>query len=336
MPHHGPFGPHGFMGPHGPFGPHHEPHGFNRPREGSYGKDRALTESNVKDRNIKGVSQIRFQQTASRSENGDNYEYFESKHVLKEGRVNQPITVHHRRGGNGDNETQRSQSVNRSSSYNKTSSQINRNNANLGSNTITTKYTQKTTNIRVNEGNNEGKGIFTEYKKYTQKGTGVSGTTNVAKYGANTTNASRYGANTTTNRVQTQYGANTVNSGASSINKSKYVAGTINTTKYTKISSRNAASGSINKPQSSAGNINASKYNTGSNNASKSGAGSSIKSNYEINRNSSKQEQYSRKIEKSGENDVLCQTFDESEFEIIFCPVHGKQYVKKKKFRQSN
>ena len=55
-----------------------------------------------------------------------------------------------------------------------------------------------------------------------------------------------------------------------------------------------------------------------------------------MNRNSSRQEQYSRKIERNGENDVLCQTFDESEFEIIFCPVHGKQYVKKKKLRQFN
>ena len=28
------------------------------------------------------------------------------------------------------------------------------------------------------------------------------------------------------------------------------------------------------------------------------------------------------------------QMFDESEFEIVFCPVHGRQLVRKKKFRQ--
>ena len=28
------------------------------------------------------------------------------------------------------------------------------------------------------------------------------------------------------------------------------------------------------------------------------------------------------------------QSFDESEFEIVFCPVHGRQLVRKKKFRQ--
>ena len=30
------------------------------------------------------------------------------------------------------------------------------------------------------------------------------------------------------------------------------------------------------------------------------------------------------------------QSFDESEFEIVFCPVHGRQLVRKKKFRQNN
>ena len=316
---------------------HHEPHGFRR-------EERTLTEENTK-RNVIGVSQIRFQQTTSKSDNGDNYEYFESKHVVKSGRVNQPITVHHRRGGKGDGDNQLSQSANRSSSYNKTSTQIQNRNINTGSKIEGTKYTQKTTNIRVKEGNNDGKGIYSEYKKYTQKGTGAS-SINTSKYGANTVNAgsratnkSQYGANTVnagsraTNK--SQYGANTNISGASSINKSKYSAGNINMSKYTNISAKNETS-SI-KSQYSSGNANMSKYNTGSNNMSKYGVGS-FKNNEEIKKNvdsSSRQEKYNI-IKKTEEKDVLCQTFDESEFEIIFCPVHGKQYVKKKKMKKFN
>jgi hypothetical protein len=317
MPPHGPFGPHGFIPPHGP---HHEPHGFRR-------EERTLTEENTK-RNVIGVSQIRFQQTTSKSDNGDNYEYFESKHVVKSGRVNQPITVHHRRGGKGDGDNQLSQSVNRSSSYNKTSTQIQNRNINTGSKIEGTKYTQKTTNIRVKEGNNDGKGIYTEYKKYTQKVTGSS-SINTSKYGANTVNAGSRATN------KSQYGANTNNSGASSINKSKYSAGNINMSKYTNISAKNETS-SI-KSQYSSGNANMSKYNTGSNNMSKYGVGS-FKNNEEIKKNvdsSSRQEKYNI-IKKTEEKDVLCQTFDESEFEIIFCPVHGKQYVKKKKMKKFN
>ena len=105
--------------------------------------------------------------------------------------------------------------------------------------------------------------------------------------------------------------------------------------KYTNISAKNETS-SI-KSQYSSGNANMSKYNTGSNNMSKYGVGS-FKNNEEIKKNvdsSSRQEKYNI-IKKTEEKDVLCQTFDESEFEIIFCPVHGKQYVKKKKMKKFN
>ena len=164
-------------------------------------------------------------------------------HKLDSNKVNQPITVHHRRGGKGDGDNQLSQSANRSSSYNKTSTQIQNRNINTGSKIEGTKYTQKTTNIRVKEGNNDGKGIY---------GTGAS-SINTSKYGANTVNAgsratnkSQYGANTVnagsraTNK--SQYGANTNISGASSINKSKYSAGNINMSKYTNISAKNETS----------------------------------------------------------------------------------------------
>ena len=273
-----------------------------------------------------GVSQYRFQQTTSRSDNGDNYEYFESKHVVKSGRVNQPITVHHRRGKKGDTDNKLSNSIDRSYSYNKTSTQIQKRNIETGSNIGGTKYTQKTTNIKVKEGN-EGKGIYTEYKKYTQKGT-VTSSINTAKYGANIVNAGYRVAN------KSQYGVNTSNSGASSIDKSKYSAGNINASKYTNITVKKETSS--NKSQYSSGNVNKSKYNTGSNYMSKYGVGSYNKNEFNRNINSSSRQEKTKIIKRSEENDVLCQTFDESEFEIIFCPVHGKQYVKKKKVKKFN
>jgi hypothetical protein len=302
MPPHGPIGPHGFIPPHRSFGPHHEPK-----RE-----EKTLTEENTK-RNVIGVSQYRFQQTTSKADNGDNYEYFESKHVVKSGRVNQPITVHHRRGEKGE----LSNSANRSSSYNKTSTQIQKRTIETGSNKEGTKYTQKTTNIKVKEGNNEGKGIYTEYKKYTQKGT-VTSSINTTKNGANTVNAGSRVTN------KSQYGVNTANSGVSSIDKSK----------YTKITVKNETSS--NKSQFSSGNVNMSKYNTESNNMSKYGVGSYNNNEISRNVNSSSRQEKINIIKKSEENDVICQTFDESEFEIIFCPVHGKQYVKKKKVKKSD
>ena len=35
-------------------------------------------------------------------------------------------------------------------------------------------------------------------------------------------------------------------------------------------------------------------------------------------------------------NEELNRTFDESEFQVIYCPVHGKQYVRKKKIKKYN
>ena len=162
--------PHGYMEPHGPIP--HGPHGFMGQREDKYPRrEKMLTEGNEERKdNIAGISQYRFQQTTSRSEDGDNYEYFESKHVVKKGRVYQPITIHRYRGEIGGNEISTTNKDNRSSSYNKkitsTTQTITRNNKiepkiesktyqNIrrvdgkdGAGMITTKYTQKTTTIQ--------------------------------------------------------------------------------------------------------------------------------------------------------------------------------------------
>ena len=261
MPHgymepHGPIphGPHGFMGPHGPMP--HGPHGFMGQREDRYPRrEKMLTEGNVieerKD-NIAGISQYRFQQTTSRSEDGENYEYFESKHVVKTGRVYQPITIHRYRGEIGGNEISTTNKDNRSSSYNKkitsTTQTITRNNKiepkiesktyqNIrrvdgkdGAGMITTKYTQKTTTIQnIKKEERKGAEGLNEYRKYSQKG----------KMDASASSSSKYEMKQTMTETKNQ-----------------------------------------------------------------------------------------------SENDALYKAFAQGEFEYVFCPVHGKQLVRKKKFRK--
>ena len=246
--------PHGYMEPHGPMP--HGPHGFMGQREDRYPRrEKMLTEGNVieerKD-NIAGISQYRFQQTTSRSEDGDNYEYFESKHVVKTGRVYQPITIHRYRGEIGGNEISTTNQDNRSSSYNKkitsTTQTITRNNKiepkiesktyqNIrrvdgkdGAGMITTKYTQKTTTIQnINKEERKGAEGLNEYRKYSQKG----------KMDASASSSSKYEMKQTVTETKNQI-----------------------------------------------------------------------------------------------ENDALYKAFAQGEFEYVFCPVHGKQLVRKKKFRK--
>ena len=246
--------PHGYMGPHGPMP--HGPHGFMGQREDRYPRrEKMLTEGNVieerKD-NIAGISQYRFQQTTSRSEDGDNYEYFESKHVVKKGRVYQPITIHRYRGEIGGNEISTTNKDNRSSSYNKkitsTTQTITRNNKvapkiesktyqNIrrvdgkdGAGMITTKYTQKTTTIQnINKEERKGAEGLNEFRKYSQKG----------KMDASASSSSKYEMKQTMTETKNQ-----------------------------------------------------------------------------------------------SENDALYKAFAQGEFEYVFCPVHGKQLVRKKKFRK--
>ena len=246
--------PHGYMEPHGPMP--HGPHGFMGQREDRYPRrEKMLTEGNVieerKD-NIAGISQYRFQQTTSRSEDGDNYEYFESKHVVKTGRVNQPITIHRYRGEIGGNEISSINQDNRSSSYNKkitsTTQTITRNNKVVpkiesktyqnirrvdgkdGAGMITTKYTQKTTTIQnIKKEERKGAEGLNEYRKYSQKGKMYPSASSSSKYEM----------------------------------------------KQTMTESKNQI-----------------------------------------------------------ENDALYKAFAQGEFEYVFCPVHGKQLVRKKKFRK--
>ena len=260
MPHgpHGPMphGPHGFMGPHGPMP--HGPHGFMPPREVENPKrEKMLTEGNVKeegkDNNITGMSQYRFQQTTSSSDNGHNFEYFESKNVVKKG--NQPITIHRYRGDIGGYEDSGKKQDNRSSSYNKkitttTTQTITRNN-----NVMPKIETKTYQNIRKEEGKS-GAGMIST--KYTQKTTTIKNVQNVKKE---------------------------EKKGTEKLNEFK---------KYSQ------------KEKTDASASSASKYGM-------------------------KQTVTETKIQ---ENEALYQAFASGEFEYIICPVHGKQLVRKKKFKK--
>ena len=145
--------------------------------------------------NIGEVSRNRYQQTTTSSERGNNFNYYEDKNVVKQGRLNLPITNHHLRGGEDDGKLP--QKYERNSSYSKTSKKItsslnksytqssnlkNINNQKGGTNQGS-KYTQKTTYKKITttttnglRGRNTGNlsraggiGAYTEYKKYEQK-----------------------------------------------------------------------------------------------------------------------------------------------------------------------
>ena len=343
MPH-GPYGPHGFMGPH--FGPphhhgshmeseymrHHGPRGEidegrrstsvpkpvntfqtrtfqvkpeirNKPEErtiqarkfGGPKEERLLTEGNArKDRkdNITGMSQYRFQQTTNKSDNGDNYEYFESKHVLKTGRVNQPITIHHRRGEIGGYETSKTSQIsqikkdNRSSSYNKSSYQS-KSQSQRQSQNQSQRQSQNQSQI-----NTQSQIKTQTYTKNYKLGAGASTTTTAPKI-----TTTKYTQKTTIQNYRKEQGKAP---GASNEYR-----------QYTQ------------------------KVATGT-----GGSGSYDRSKYEVKKTTTtttseiKKEGFGKLKEEEKEEVNQYQMFDESEFEIVFCPVHGRQLVRKKKFRQ--
>jgi hypothetical protein len=230
------------------------------PREERRGRtlrdERALTEGNIiddkKSKNITGLSQYRFQQTTNKSDNEDNYEYFESKYIVKTGGKDKSLTIHRRRGETSTGKTSQAKKDNRSSSYNKTTTTIQARNNLSGAGNVT-KYTQNTTTIQARN-NLSGVGTVT---KYTQK--------------------------TTTYENKRRNQDNNRSTGVGSINEFK---------KYTQR------------------NVKGTGYIT--------------------------QTQTQTVTRKERKNEELNRTFDESEFQVIYCPVHGKQYVRKKKIKKYN
>jgi hypothetical protein len=250
------------------------------PREERRGRtlrdERALTEGNIiddkKSKNITGLSQYRFQQTTNKSDNEDNYEYFESKYIVKTGGKDKSLTIHRRRGETSTGETSQAKKDNRSSSYNKTTTTIQARNNLSGVGTVT-KYTQNTTTIQARN-NLSGVGTVT---KYTQNTTTIQARNNLSGVGTVT----KYTQKTTTYENKRRNQDNNRSTGVGSINEFK---------KYTQR------------------NVKGTGYTT----------------------------QTQTVTRKERKNEELNRTFDESEFQVIYCPVHGKQYVRKKKIKKYN
>jgi hypothetical protein len=256
-------------------------------------QDRALTEvTPAKNANIQGMTQIRFQQTTTKSDNGDNYEYFESKHVVKTGRVNRPITIHHRRGEIGGYTLSPAKTENRSSSYTK--------NIQKGSDMKNsgTKYTQKGSDMK-----NSG-------TKYTQKTYQVTKTTKLGGLSENKSGS----AYSLISEKKTGAGAGLGNGIATKYTqKSSY--STIKT--ETKKSGYGTGSG--------AGASSFSEYKKYTQKTD-SGMGSGMSSKYQI----------TQKKSESKMGNKFGLDFDENEFEVVICPVHGRQIVRKKKVKKFN
>jgi len=71
-------------------------------------KYKTLTENNFtfSSKNLGQRPQLAFQSIKRPSVGDDNYNYYEFKHVIKQGRLNLPITIHHRRGEDDDSSQQ--------------------------------------------------------------------------------------------------------------------------------------------------------------------------------------------------------------------------------------
>ena len=107
---------------------------------------KTLTENNYtfSSKNLGQRPQMSFKSNKKTSYGDDNYNYYEFKHVIKQGRLNLPITIHSRRGEH-DNSSQKNQ-IN--FSYNKSSQ-------NMKSN-FTNRYHRKS-NLQINNKSNTRK-----------------------------------------------------------------------------------------------------------------------------------------------------------------------------------
>ena len=166
--------------------------------------------------NSGGATQIKSKETIKSTEGGDNYNYYESKNILKKGR-RLPITIHHRRGEFGAviDDIPESKHHNRSTTYtesksstkistnlNKTFNKVNvlksENKPRGGSaekantnksdkkSTLkqikTTKLTKSTSGTEKKSAKKSGTSSYSEYKKYEQKEKVGSRNTGSSKY----------------------------------------------------------------------------------------------------------------------------------------------------------
>ena len=263
-----------------------------------------------KSSNRGGPTQIKLQQTLHTSEGGDNYNYYESKNILKKGR-RLPITIHHRRGEFGayTDDIPERKHHNRSSSYtkSKTSSKLS---TNLN-NTFTKVNVLKSVSVNKPRGGSATK-----------------------------INTNKYKPKTTYKKIQT---TTKTTSGTSGISKSSAKkSGASSYSEYKKYEQ---------KEKKRNGSTNSSKYQFKQNTDYKrGGAGTGSESSYKYTRtdeyrqggpsytNYDEQYQYTTQTDEyryggnTGGFSSQYQYFDDNEFEIIDCPVHGRQTIRRNRY----
>ena len=297
--------------------------------------------------NIGGVSQIRFQTTRT-SDGGDNYNYYESKNILKKHR-RLPITIHHRRGEIGayiDDIPDRPH--HRGGSYTKTKMKTSLNNTYSSGNIVKILNNQKMTknvNNTYSSGNiaknlNKQK-ITTNLKNSYSSSSNIVRNLNKPKISVGTSaksGGSKYTQKSSYNQVKTSSGKS-----SSGFTKGTGRGLASSYSEYKKYEQKGKIGSS-----SSVGNL--SKYQFKQNtdyNRSKIGS-SAGETSYKYTSNEYREggpsygdydEQYQYTVineYRYGGNNLggfsQYQYLDDSEFEVIECPVHGRQTVRRNRY----
>ena len=261
-------------------------------------KKMTLTTSKKTTNTSGGMNKYRIQTTTTNSsEGGDNYNYYESKDIHKKRRI-QPITIHHRRGELGayiDDIPERKH--HKSSSYNKSkiSHKINLNNSNI----VRNLNKPKVTSVNTNKG----------ASKYSQKKTSYQKV-----------------------KTSTTSGAKKSTGSSSGLGKSAY-------SEYRKYEQKGKVGGST------AGSSAKYKFKSSSDYKKGNTTSTGTSSRYQFNKTEYREEvpmygsneeqyQYSQSNEYIyGGNNMgdfsQYQYFDDNEYEIIDCPVHGRQTIRR-------
>ena len=279
-----------------------------------------------KNSNIGGVSQIRFQTTTT-SDGGDNYNYYESKNILKKHRK-LPITIHHRRGQIGaytDDIPDRPH--HRAGSYTKTKITTNLNNNYSSGNIVKNLNKQK---MAINLKN-----------KYSSSSSNIVKNLNRPKItigSAGQKGGSKYTQKSSYKQVKTSSGKST----------SGFTKGTgkgLSTTysEYKKYEQKGKIGSS-----SSVGNLSKYQFKKNTDYSSSKMGASSGETSYKYTSNEYRQggpsygdydEQYkyteSNEYSYGGNNlggFSQYQYLNDNEFEVIECPVHGRQTVRRNRY----
>ena len=267
------------------------------------------------------------------SEGGDNYNYYESKEIHKK-RRNLPITIHHKRGELGayiDDIPERHHHQ-RSSSFNKTqiTQKTNLNNTYTKSNIVRNLNKPKVTSIS----NTNKTASVSNTNKTANKNTQKKSTNQQIK----TSTTSEMKKSSTTTKISTIGTKKATDSAKKGFGKSTY-------SEYRKYEQKGKVGGSSTGGSST-------KYKMKSSSDYKKGAKTTTDTTtkYQYNKTEYKKEvpmygsreekyQFTQSKEYYGNNMKgfsKYQYFDENEYEIIDCPVHGRQTIRKNKNYNNN